>query len=478
MKKFRRGIWTVFMLAVFCCLSAAAFAAPADESADGVLRWKFATLAPKGIGWARHIESIVLPFVDKTTEGNMKVKVYWGGVMGDDEDYIRKMAIGQIQGAGLSGQGVVMVVPEMGVLELPFMFRSWEEVDYIKEQMAPTFDGLAAERGYFMVAWVDQDFDQLYSFDHAIERPEDLKGIRMMIWYGPVEEELAKVMKSVPVPVNVPEAASATRQKIVDCALGPALWIVGAQVYQVYRFINPMKLRYSPAAIVVTMDAWNSLPRNYRDMMFKERPAMIKQFCEEVRKDNQKCLNAMYSYGVQEAKMKPEDLAAFEKATHPVWKKLSGTMFPKELLTELTDNLDDFRHHRKSAKSATYASVMQAPPAAEPAAAAPASQVQKSEAAAPAPSVPKPEPAAASAGVKVDEAKEGWAAVPLSSRTHRTELVKEVQERLSQEGYYNLAVDGVFGPRTFWGIRSYQKDKGLSVTGTLDDSLLSSLRIL
>lgn len=111
-------------------------------------RWKFGTLAPKGVGWARHINETVLPAVREATDGNLAIKNYWGGVMGDEEDYIRKMHIGQLQGAGMSGQGAVLVCPEMAVVELPFMFQNYDEVDYIKSKMKQTFDGIMRENGY------------------------------------------------------------------------------------------------------------------------------------------------------------------------------------------------------------------------------------------------------------------------------------------------------------------------------------------
>ncbi|MFH2098310.1 MAG: TRAP transporter substrate-binding protein DctP, partial [Pseudomonadota bacterium] len=95
--------------------------------------WKMATLAPDSVGWARQIKKIVDPWMDEVTNHELATKVYWGGIMGDDEDYVRKMHIGQLDGAGLSGQGVTLAVPEMAVLELPFLFEGWNEVDYVKK---------------------------------------------------------------------------------------------------------------------------------------------------------------------------------------------------------------------------------------------------------------------------------------------------------------------------------------------------------
>ena len=56
--------------------------------------WKTATLAPNKIGWSRLMKEVIFPEVEKATNGELKVKVYWGGIMGDESDYIEKMRDG------------------------------------------------------------------------------------------------------------------------------------------------------------------------------------------------------------------------------------------------------------------------------------------------------------------------------------------------------------------------------------------------
>ncbi|MFH2099898.1 MAG: C4-dicarboxylate ABC transporter substrate-binding protein, partial [Pseudomonadota bacterium] len=73
------------------------FALPATTFAGPKVRWKVGTLAPKGVGYAKQVEDVLTPLLNETTGGGLELKVYWGGVMGDDEDHIKKMRIGQLQ---------------------------------------------------------------------------------------------------------------------------------------------------------------------------------------------------------------------------------------------------------------------------------------------------------------------------------------------------------------------------------------------
>ncbi|MBW1989810.1 MAG: TRAP transporter substrate-binding protein DctP, partial [Deltaproteobacteria bacterium] len=111
----------VLLLALVCAL----FLFPAQgRAADGkTYVFKMATLAPKGVGWARQFENIMMPKVEEMAKGHLKFKAYWGGIMGDDEDMVKKMRVGQLDCAGISCQGANMICPEMNALQLPFLFE-------------------------------------------------------------------------------------------------------------------------------------------------------------------------------------------------------------------------------------------------------------------------------------------------------------------------------------------------------------------
>lgn len=67
----------------------------ADSKKDKVIL-KIATLAPEGVGWAILIKDSFAPAISKATDGVVDFDFYWGGIMGDDEDYIAKIHIDQL----------------------------------------------------------------------------------------------------------------------------------------------------------------------------------------------------------------------------------------------------------------------------------------------------------------------------------------------------------------------------------------------
>ncbi|MFZ2395764.1 MAG: TRAP transporter substrate-binding protein DctP [Smithella sp.] len=141
---------------------------------------KMGTLAPDGVGWAALIKSIINPGIFKVTNGQVKLDWYYGGTMGDDQDILAKMRNGQLQGGGFSGYGMVMACPEMALMELPFLFDSYDEVEYVYSKLRPRINQWFEKRGYHLIVLAEQDFDQIYSTKIPIKTPDDFRNSRVL----------------------------------------------------------------------------------------------------------------------------------------------------------------------------------------------------------------------------------------------------------------------------------------------------------
>ncbi len=312
------------------------------KAKNAIYKWKLATLAPDGVGWAIHIKELFHPAIDTATNNAVQFTWYWGGIMGNDEDYIAKMRIGQLQGMGFSGTGFVMACPEGAVLELPFLFQSYEELDYVKENMRDDFDAVCKKNGFKFLFWVDQDFDQVYSVKSEMRTPKDFAKSRFLTWYGPIEEEVLKKIGVSPIPVNVPDVSSSIRSGICDAFIAPSVWTVGSQLYSTMKYVNPIKIRYSPAGAIVTQTAWNTLTPEVKKQI-EGLKWVEAEFNNRLRASNKKCLNTMIKYGMKEVKMTDEEITVFKKLCMPLWYELADKEYPKALLNKIIMNLAEFR---------------------------------------------------------------------------------------------------------------------------------------
>lgn len=312
-------------------------------SAKSKIRLKFATLAPKTLGWALQIRNIIVPAIYEATHKSISIKWYWGGLKGDDSDYIELMNKGELDGAALAGHGVMLACPEMAALELPFLFRNYDEVDYVREHMYDRFNQLSKKRGYQLLFWGDQDFDQIYTTHQKIQRLDDFKTITFAGWNQLIEKILIERIGANQIPVKTLNISSSIRQKKANAYIGPALWVVGSQLYTSFRYISTIKIRYSPAALVLTQKAWNKIPSKYHQRIKSILDQKAPVFHEHVRADSNRALIAMEKYGLHIEHMSSENLSEIKKKCFQVWDDCQKRVVSIPILNEIQKHLSVFR---------------------------------------------------------------------------------------------------------------------------------------
>ncbi|MDY6932746.1 MAG: TRAP transporter substrate-binding protein DctP [Spirochaetota bacterium] len=339
----RSNKFYVSICILLCLLCGMIGLSEAKKKKNAKYVWKMATVAPDAAYLSEFLRDSLVTKFEKVTNNEVTVDMYWGGIMGDEEDYITKMRIGQLHGCVLSVGGVLMACPEMGVLQLPFLFNNYAEIAYIRKKLGKRFNDIYRKNGYKLIGWGDQDFDQIYSTKYEMKTAEEFRKCRFLTHAGLLEQELIKALGGSPIPVGVPEVVPSVRAGVCDTAISPALWWLGSQLYTITKYVNAYPFRYSPATLVVAIKSWDALPKKHRNAINKELPQLEKNLNKKIHEINRKCLKAMIDYGVKEVKMNNEEIEYIKKKTKPMWDKLAGKLYPKKLLDEILYHLKIYR---------------------------------------------------------------------------------------------------------------------------------------
>ncbi|MBU2490048.1 MAG: TRAP transporter substrate-binding protein DctP [Proteobacteria bacterium] len=330
-------------LALFLTLASPALAQE-DSPGPGKKRvLTIGTIVPGHMGWAKRAKLIIIPPLERLGRDRMETKIYWGGILGEEEDLLRQMKEGKLSGAAFSGSGTINACPEFAVVSLPFLFEGWDEVDFLRDRMQGDFDAYFGQRDMKLLGWLDQDFDQLYSVKNDPSTLEGLRRCRFIQWYGPVEQHLFAALGVKTYPTQISQAGQAFRDERYDAAIGPALFVLGLQLYPKISYVLNNHLRYSPVTIVLTAREWNQFSEEEHAFFEEEFGSVSRNFTELAREDSEKCLAAMVAYGVRRVTMDPAEAARLKEAARASWKTMSGVMFPPELLDRVSAQLAEFR---------------------------------------------------------------------------------------------------------------------------------------
>lgn len=331
------------------CLASAAQAAPKTI--------KFATLAPDGTTWMNSMREFSKE-VENKTEGRVKFKIYAGGTQGDEKDVVRKMRLGQLQGAGLTGVGIGEIAPAVRLLDTPFFFKSPREIDHIYDVMDSDFRAIFEEKGYVLLGWAEVGIVTIFS-NEPITKKEDFRKVKMWLWEGdPTAEAAFTALDIKPIPLSVTDVMSSLQTGMINAVYASPLSAMALQWNTKMKYMLTLPLTTSAGAVVISKKAFDSLDEADRAVLLEEGRKSFRALTVQSRRDNDESLKILAK---SLTFVKPENMAAvkgFEQAGDAARKALTGKLYSEELLNKVQNELKAFRadhrhgHHGRPDKAA------------------------------------------------------------------------------------------------------------------------------
>jgi TRAP-type C4-dicarboxylate transport system substrate-binding protein len=311
---------------------------------------KFATLAPEGSTWMKTMRAIDEE-VRRRTNNRLGFKFYPGGVQGDEKDVLRKIRIGQLHGGGFTGFGLGSLVPEVRVQELPFMFESLDELDYLREQTNAYFWKAFEDEGYLHLGWADVGFVYVFS-KHPIRTPEDMESAKMWIWAGdPLAEMFFKAFGLSPIPLAAPDVLTSLQTGVINAVYGSPLACVALQWFTRIDYMSDVPLTHGLGAALVSKKALRKVDPADLEILTEVSRPLLRQLSESTRVQNVEAVDEMRKEGIEVVAVDEATRDEFFRTGRSAWKDGVGDLYPQELLDRVTTLLEEFRSEQADAGS-------------------------------------------------------------------------------------------------------------------------------
>jgi TRAP-type C4-dicarboxylate transport system substrate-binding protein len=346
-------------------VSIAALAVASPAFADNT-ELRIATLAPSGSPWMEVLSKGQVD-VNKQTAGRVTIKYYEGGQQGDERDFVRKIGLGQLDGAAITSVGLAMIDESIRVLELPMMFQSPEELDYVADKMWPYFQKKFEKKGYRLndrgeVGWI------YFMSKNKVENIADLKGQKLWMWGD--DQLVGAMYKKLGlngIPLGVPEVdAGLTSGKINACYSSPVA-AVALQWYSKVKYMTSMPMSFAIGATVVSIKSLNKISAEDQKAVEAIGKAGSKKLRKVIRKANEDAKVTMTRKGVTVVQTPVAMVDDFTKQAQDVWKDLTGKIYSKEELDMVLKYRDEFRAKKGGGKAPATNAAAPAAPAKAPA---------------------------------------------------------------------------------------------------------------
>lgn len=303
---------------------------------------KIATLAPRGE------TSRFEKFKDRVmaeTNGEVCFKTYYGGVQGDESDVLRKIRFGQLHGGAFTGHGLAKIVPELRVTELPYLFRNYGEVSYVRSKLEPTMNRLFRERGFEVLGWGEVGF--VYSFSKVpITSIEVAREQKWWMWEGDrLGQAMFDALEITPVPLPLTDVLTSLSTRMIDTASATPFGAVAFRWYTRFNYMNEYPIMNAIGALIVTTKQWDRISPESRK---KIKVIMADHYKDAVamgREMNARSIEVLKKAGITIVRSDANDdnsrfvLDAAQKARE----SLVGVLYSRDLLDKTLLLLEEYR---------------------------------------------------------------------------------------------------------------------------------------
>jgi len=318
----------------------AALVATATTQAGTVIR--LGTLAPKGSPWHDAIMQLNAEW-QRISNGEVSIKVY-SGVLGGEPEMIRKMRLNEIHAVALSGAGLPIVDRSVAALQVPLMFESYAELDYVRDRIAPTLEALIAERQQLQVLnWSDAGWVHFFVTE-PVRTPEQMRRVRLLTSSGdPDTEALYKQFGYHVVPLPYTDVLVSLQTGLVQAVQGPPLFALLEQWFGVANHMIRIKWAPLVGATLLRMDVWRKIRPEWRTEMLLAARRAGDDLRGSIRQLGEDAVPEMHKRGLDVIELDQAEKGLWRQEAERTYESLRGTFVPAELFDEVKRLRDEFR---------------------------------------------------------------------------------------------------------------------------------------
>jgi len=307
---------------------------------------RIATLAPAESEWMKAMVAGA-GRIREQTDGRVELKFRAGGVAGSDAQVLRKIRIGDLHGGAFSAGGLASIYPGLNVYGIPLIFRSLDEVDYVRARLDAKLAAGLEEAGFVSFGFSEGGFSNLMS-NTPVSHVDDLR--RQKVWVpdnDPINFEVLEGFRLAPVPLEVSDALLGLERGLVDVVAASPVVALVLQWHTKVKYRTDLPVSYSMGVLAIAADVFYGLDEADQAVVRSVLGEVMVSIDQSSRADNEEARQIMASMGIETVPVASADVE--------VWRDTIAAQFPElrrrrdvdtAVFDEMLALLDEYRATR------------------------------------------------------------------------------------------------------------------------------------
>lgn len=305
--------------------------------------FKIATLAPNGSTWMKEIEAAA-DNITKQTQERVKFKFYTGGVMGSAKSVLKKMRINQLQGGAFTAGELAEIYPDIQIYTLPFLFRSYDEVDYVRGEMDRVIAKGIEKQGMILLGMSEGGFAYIMS-NTPINTINQLSSKKVWLPEGDkIIQTIYEILGIAPVPLSLADVYTGLQTGMIDTIGTSTMAAIALQWHTKIKYVSDIPLMYLIGNLVLAQKAFRQLSETDQNIVRQVMNDAMTKLGKINRQSEQEARLALEKQGIAFVAISEEERQRAENVAKQAIKALGKMgIYTEEMYKLLEMHLNNFR---------------------------------------------------------------------------------------------------------------------------------------
>ena len=303
-------------------------------------RIKLATLLPRGTSG----HQALLEMAAKWRPAGVTTTIYTDAAMGGEAETVRRMRVGQHQGAVLTAAGLLEIDRSAAALQItPMVFRSLDEVAYVRKNLRASLEKRFEEKGFVLLFLGDAGWVHFFS-KKPVVRPDDMKKQKLFVLSSDSGQgDLIKTYGFQVVPLEYTDVLTGLQTGLIEAVPTVPFYALAGQFNLQAPYMLDMDYVPLIGGLVLTRKSWDALPAATQTLMRGAAEDAGAKITAQSHQEMQESVAAMQKRGLTVTKMTPQAEAEWRAIFENVNPKMRGTLMPAEVYDEVHRLVQEFR---------------------------------------------------------------------------------------------------------------------------------------
>ncbi len=256
--------------------------------------------------------------VNEKSKGSIDIKVYPAGQLYNDQNINDALMSGGLDIGMNSTARWSMAVPQLKVLDLPFVLTSYEATgNALDGDLGKALGAEIEKKGVHPLIWADYGYVQFCNNAKKIEKPEDFLGLKMRS-YSEISADVMQALGASPTTMSSSEVYMAMKNGTIDGQSSGQTAILSRKIYEVAKYLTVANSSYVEFLVAINSNSWNKLSKEQQQIITECAKETQEEIRKEAKAEDERCIDELRKKGMDVYEVPAGEIHLWQEATAPV----------------------------------------------------------------------------------------------------------------------------------------------------------------